>query len=130
MRNKEYGCKTDICKYVEIDAVRTLYVPNALYPEAVDGSNVFLPKGKSLKEYHLQIFDKFGNLLWETDEIEVSDGSPKNGWGGMTENGIALPQGTYIWKIHAIFSGGSTWEGMQYKNTNTKLKEGTLYLIR
>jgi len=82
-----------------------------------------------LQDYQLQIFDKFGNLLWETDKLD-EDGKPLIGWNGTDLNGVALPQGTYIWKIYATFSDGSTWEGMEYKDSNTKVKEGAIYLIR
>ena len=83
-----------------------------------------MPKGKSLIEYNLQIFDKFGNLLWENNEINPSDGSPLIGWDG-TSNGSILPKGTYIWKIYAKFINGP-WEGIDGNNT----KSGTVYLIR
>ena len=49
-------CIDTICKNVKIEAWGQLFVPNALYPEAGDeGSSLFLPKGKSLIEYNLQI---------------------------------------------------------------------------
>ena len=112
---------------MKIDAWGQLFVPNAVYPEAADlGSRVFLPKGKSLVEYNLQIFDKFGNLLWENNEINIEDGgSPKVGWNGTTNNGTILPQGTYVWKIKAEFINGP-WHGINGSNK----KSGTVYLIR
>ena len=114
-----------------------MYVPNALYPDAGDESSIFLPKGKSLIEYRLQIFDKFGNLLWETGSwncetdlgsgncgykdikcnegdcgINFEDGSPKYGWDGKNRyTGANMPQGTYIWRIDAKFSNGP-WQGV------------------
>ena len=118
-------CEDTVCKSVKIEAMGKLYIPNALYPEASDdGSRFFLPKGKSLTEYNLQIFDKFGNLLWENDEIDITDGSPKVGWDGTT-NGNILPQGTYIWRVSAKFTNGP-WNGVGENNKKT----GTVYLIR
>jgi len=119
------SCADTICKKVKIEAWGQLFVPNALYPEAGDeGSSLFLPKGKSLIEYNLQIFDKFGNLLWENDELNINDGSPKVGWDG-TSNGTKLPQGTYVWKIKADFINGP-WHGIDNENKKT----GVVYLIR
>ena len=118
-------CISDNCKPVKIEAWGQLFVPNALYPESGDeGSSLFLPKGKSLIEYNLQIFDKFGNLLWENDELNINDGSPKVGWDG-TSNGTKLPQGTYVWKIKADFINGP-WHGIDNENKKT----GVVYLIR
>ena len=123
--NTAAACYDSTCKMVLINYLNTLYVPNALYPtDQSSGSREFLPKGKSLEEYHLQIFDKFGNLLWETEELNVIDGSPKNGWRGNTQGGSTLPQGTYIWKIEATFSNGENWKGINNKKT------GAVYLIR
>ena len=31
--------------------------------------SIFLPKGRSLREYSMQIFDSWGNLLFETDQL-------------------------------------------------------------
>ncbi len=119
------SCADDTCRTVKIEAWGQLFVPNALYPEAGDeGSSLFLPKGKSLIEYNLQIFDKFGNLLWENDELNINDGSPKVGWDG-TSNGTKLPQGTYVWKIKADFINGP-WHGIGNENKKT----GVVYLIR
>ena len=87
-----------------------------------DNPAIFLPKGKSLKEYHLQIFDVWGGLLWETKELDET-GSPAIGWDG-TSKGAPAPQGTYVWKIHAIFSDGTIWKGKD------DLKTGPIYLVR
>ena len=115
---------------VNVTYFKGLFLPNTLAPNSTSGeSAIFKPKGKSLKEYHLQIFDKFGNLLWMSDKLD-ENGTPIDGWDGVDLKGNPLPQGTYIWKIHAIFSDGSTWEGMEYNNSNTTVKEGAVYLIR
>ena len=150
LESEEYGCKADTCKIIDINAYYSLYVPNALYPDARDESSVFLPKGKSLIEYRLQIFDKFGNLLWETGSwncetdfsngncgykdivckegdcgINFEDGSPKYGWDGKNgSTGADMPQGTYVWRIDAKFSNGP-WQGVDGNK-----KTGVLYLIR
>ena len=118
-------CKDIICKNIKIEAWAELFIPNALYPASGDeGYSLFLPKGKSLTEYELQIFDKFGNLLWLNNEINLIDGSPKVGWDG-TSNGTLLPQGIYIWKIDASFKNGP-WQGVGSENKKT----GVVYLIR
>ena len=144
-KNSILGCRDDtIVKAIFVDYFKGLFVPNILAPNSSDQSEsaIFLPKGKSIKKpkkdldgnivmhyYSLQIFDKFGNLLWVSNKLD-EDGKPIEGWDGTNLKGIALPQGTYIWKIHAIFSDGSAWEGMEYNNSNTKVKQGAVYLIR
>ena len=95
----------------------------------------------TLKEYTLTIFDKFGNLVFKTNELSEK-GQPTEAWDG-TKNGTPLPQGTYIWQISATFSDGTSWPGLgvgygeatngidPYKGTtNEGRKSGALYLVR
>ena len=90
------------------------------------GSSIFLPKGKSLETYKLQIFDKFGNLLWETTALD-ENGSPSVGWNGTSVNGI-VPQGTYVWRIEAAYSDGEPWLGILYNGK--RKKSGFITLVR
>ncbi|MGY8989020.1 MAG: T9SS type B sorting domain-containing protein, partial [Flavobacteriales bacterium] len=129
----------DTCNY-NITYWNGLYVPNSLAP-GTGCSNCewtyFLPKGKSLTHYELMIYDKFGNMVFKTTKLDIN-GAPLEPWDG-TKNGIPLPQGTYVWKINAIFSDGSPWLGLgvndnpndPYKTIkNEGRKSGAVYLIR
>ena len=122
------SCWQDTCREIEIDAYCDIYVPNALYPsDPSSDAHEFLPKGKSLVDYHLQIFDRFGNLLWETTELRINDdGSPAVGWKGETLDGDIVPQGTYIWQIRGTCSNGKIWNGTRDNGKTT----GLVYLIR
>ena len=54
----------------DVNYFKGLYVPNALTPDENGGeASIFLPKGRSLKEYKMQIFDKWGNLIFETNQL-------------------------------------------------------------
>ena len=68
-------------------------------------------------------------LLQLHDKLDES-GKPLEGWDGNDLSGSPIPQGTYIWKINAVFSDGTIWEGMKYDNEDYKIKEGVIYLIR
>ena len=104
---------------------KKLNVPNALAPNGgMPETDEFLPKGKSLKEYSLQIFDTWGNLVWQTSALNPLDGKPATAWKGTTLDNKPLQQGTYVWKIYAKFSDGSVWPGIDGKTT------GSIYLIR
>ena len=119
------GCKSDTSMTQYVAYFKGLQVPNALAPNGNSGEPAyFLPKGKSLKAYRLQIFDTWGNLVWETSAITVPDGKPVYPWKGETIDGKPLPQGTYIWKIYAKFTDGTVWPGINGKTT------GPIYLIR
>lgn len=119
-------CVAESCIDLNVAFFKGLFVPNALTPSAGNGDvRLFLPKGKSLKLYELEIYDRWGSLIWKTDAINPEDGSPAVGWAGTNYKGIAVPQGVYVWKIRAQFANGEWWEG-----TDQFQKTGTVTLIR
>ncbi|MFN5181622.1 MAG: PKD domain-containing protein [Bacteroidota bacterium] len=120
----EYGCTDTSTKVVVPDYFAALHIPNAFMPNNPAGgdSRLFLPKGKSITSYELQIFNTWGVKIFESTKLD-ENGSPAEGWDG-TFNGVLCQQDVYVWKITAIFSGGKTWEGIEqsngkYKNTGT-----------
>ena len=123
-----HDCKSDTCKPLHIEPW-TLFVPNAMTPERGKGEEtVFLPKGLNLSTYHLQIFDTWGNKLWESTLLNSIDGSPLEAWDG-TYRGTLVPHGTYVWRIDAVFEGGRVWDGKYYEGEGTK-RVGTISVIR
>ena len=123
--NSQFQCADTFCiePRLFVDYFKGLYVPSALAPNANSGeTSCFLPKGRSLTEYNLQIFDTWGNLVWQTTKLD-NTGKPEIGWDG-TSKGLPVPQGTYVWKIYAKFSDGNIWPGIDGKTT------GPIYLIR
>lgn len=122
------GCKDTATKALGVDYDGTLYVPNVFSPEVGAGETaIFKPKGLNLKEYRLEIFSTYGQLLWDSDKLE--DGKPLEGWDGKYK-GTILPQDVYVWKIRAIFNDGRAWEGMKDSKTGKKAVMGSLVLLR
>jgi gliding motility-associated-like protein len=90
-------------------ATGTMTFPNAFTPSNSgpgDGiyqpgsydNNIFHPMSSGVEEYHLQIFNRWGELLFETNDIH-------QGWDGYYR-GQAAKQDVYVWKAHAKFSSG------------------------
>ncbi|WP_114436941.1 PKD domain-containing protein [Marinilabilia salmonicolor] len=66
-------------------------------------NHVFYPfVQKGIVEYKLQIFSRWGELLFETTEIN-------RGWDGYYRDKLA-PQGVYIWRVTATMSDGKRIE--------------------
>jgi PKD repeat protein len=107
----EFGCIDTALHVVEINVFTGLNVPSALSAGELGETGVFLPKGTGLVQYQAMVFDEWGNLMWESKELE--NGSPAEGWDG-TFKGKRVPQGAYIWKIDAEFFNGHVWEGKEY----------------
>lgn len=62
-------------------------------------NHVFYPfVQKGIVEYKLQIFSRWGELIFETTDIH-------QGWDGYYREELA-PQGVYIWRVTATFSDG------------------------
>ena len=123
---KEYPNCSDTTKIQHlVDYWKGLTVPNALTPNVNNNDvSIFWPKGRSLSDYKLEVFDIWGNIIWESSDLDYS-GTPtrESAWDG-TINGVPAPQGTYVWRIYAKFSDGEVWLNENGKNT------GPIYLIR
>ena len=129
--SNSYGCSDSICKSFWIWSTN-LIVPNAFAPELdyVGDDALFLPKGHSLSQYELWIYDKWGNNVFYTDSIDPFLKSPANGWNGNDiKTGEPVPMGVYAWRIKAVFDDGTRWTGQESVYGVTKTY-GTLTLIR
>ncbi|MFC2104269.1 PKD domain-containing protein [Bacteroidota bacterium] len=107
---------------VEVYESGTIIFPNAFTPNlegsssgyynANDFSNdVFFPIGEGLENYHLEIFNKWGILVFESNDITI-------GWDGYF-NGELLGEGVYVWKVTGKLNNGKDFN-----------KVGTVLLIQ
>lgn len=90
----DLGCTdtANLTLIIEEDIV--FYVPNAFTPEGDEFNPVFQPimtSGIDPTSYTLQIFNRWGALVFETNDIN-------DFWDG-TFKGEICPDGTYTWKI-------------------------------
>jgi hypothetical protein len=125
----EHGCPdTAFMDYEFI--FKTLFIPSALCPEASDPeAQVFLPKGRNLKDYYIAVYDKWGNKLWESTKLDDA-GRPVEFWDGTFDREL-LPTGVYIWTATARFRDGSVWEGSVVGNDDgAQNTHGTVTLVR
>jgi len=82
-------------------------VPNAFTPNpngpGIGGSgtfnDVFLPIVKGAEEFNMQIFDRWGNLIFESNSANI-------GWDGYDKNGRLLPAGVFVYKLTIRLSDG------------------------
>lgn len=98
----ETGCK-DTLKVIGAVKAKSEFdidLPNAFAPESSIGENsVFLPHiNKAVSEYNLLIYNRWGELLFESKNRE-------QGWNGYY-NGKLSPQDVYIYKLKVKFTDG------------------------
>jgi PKD repeat protein len=123
------GCDSTITRTVRIGGVPgQLFLPNAFMPEsATTELRTFMAKGSGIKTWHLQIFNNYGQLVWQTTKLSPK-GEPEEGWDG-TFKGVPAPQGVYQWQASATFINGTEWKGNSYRDELPK-RVGSVHLIR
>jgi len=126
-----FGCSDSVCKSFWVWPTN-LVVPNAFSPDLdyIGEDALFLPKGHSLDQYEIWIYDKWGNEVWYSDKLDPVLKSPAEGWDGKDQmTGESVPMGVYAWKIRAVFDDGTRWTGQNNVHGAHKAY-GTLTLIR
>jgi len=83
----------------EIEPV--LFFPNAFTPNGDGLNDSFKPEGTLMQQFSMKIFNRAGNLLYETDDQE-------NGWDGFYD-GKEMPFNTYIYEIEAVDNIGKSF---------------------
>ena len=82
------GCTNDTSFYVPV-GIFAVWFPNAFTPK-LETNNVFKPfTANALEDYELQIFDRNGNRVFKTNNIE-------EGWDGQYQ-GHDCKQGSYVY---------------------------------
>jgi hypothetical protein len=64
---------------------------------------VFRPVFRNVADYKLQIFNRNGELIYESNELY-------KGWDGYIKNGDVVIQGVYIWKAKGKFTDGTSFD--------------------
>ena len=74
------GCTDTIHKTVIILPDFYFYIPNAFTPNKNGKNDLFSGYGLGIKEYRMRIFDRWGQLLFESNDINIGwDGTYKGG---------------------------------------------------
>ena len=88
-----------------------VFVPNSFTPNNDGLNDTFRAKGLFIENYSMEIYSRWGNLMFHTDDLE-------KGWDGFYR-GTLSPQGTYVYKIKATDPRG-----------RSVLNQGTVHLLR
>lgn len=68
-----------------------IYVPNSFTPDGDGINDIFYAYGIDIKEFEMYIFDRWGEKLFYSDDME-------DGWNG-TYKGTLVKNDTYVWKV-------------------------------
>lgn len=73
------GCLDTITKYITIDFVVNILIPNSFSPNDDGLNSTFSPQGLGISTYDLKVFNRWGEQIYHSDK-----GVPWNGEGVMT----------------------------------------------
>ncbi|MBI3500212.1 MAG: choice-of-anchor L domain-containing protein [Bacteroidetes bacterium] len=95
-------CKDTLVKCLRVEAPFTFYIPNAFTPGRTDGINDFFTAfGTYIKEFEMEIFDRWGNLVWSCHTFGNPQSDSKCTWDGkIKRNGDTVQEDVYVWKVH------------------------------
>ena len=85
----QFGCDSTVVIHIHQDIQKDIWFPNVFTPEK-ETNNLFRGYFNfTPTDYQLYIYNRWGELVFSTERTD-------EGWDG-TSNGIALPQGAYVY---------------------------------
>ena len=107
----EFFMNTFVCDLLQGKDAFKLFTPNAFSPNADNKNDKFSIKSRGVKEFSIMIFNRWGEILFQTSDITDS-------WDG-TFDGKEVQEGIYYYSVY----------GKDYKNEVFQEK-GNLMLLR
>ncbi|MDQ3100917.1 MAG: gliding motility-associated C-terminal domain-containing protein, partial [Bacteroidota bacterium] len=90
-----FGCtRTDSIAVIEF-CPSTIFAPNTFTPNNDGLNDHFIPIGNNIATMHLMIFDRWGTMIFQGDDLDV-------GWDG-TYRGELVTDDIYVWRIKYRF---------------------------
>lgn len=98
----EFGCSDVASLSVQVLPVSVLFIPNSFTPNGNDVlNNTFLPVGGNISEFKMYIFNRWGELVFTTLDINV-------GWNGKIRNSEKdAKQDVYVYRIDYLDHRGN-----------------------
>jgi gliding motility-associated-like protein len=106
------GCVSIYCTTIEINNPAIIDVPNAFSPNGDNVNDVLYVNGYDLETMEFRIYNRWGQLVFESDRLEY-------GWDG-TFNGVPQEMEVYAYTLKAKFKNG----------IETPLRTGNITLLR
>jgi gliding motility-associated-like protein len=90
--SNDAGCISKIHEAINIKPHYTFFVPDAFTPNGDGINDVFLAKGNRISSFEMQVFDRWGAVVFESSSIY-------SGWNGNSNIGNELGIGIYLYNI-------------------------------
>ncbi|MES2138062.1 MAG: PKD domain-containing protein [Bacteroidota bacterium] len=91
-----YGCVDSAFQTIIIEPDFVFYIPNTFTPDGDEINDSFCGKGIFINEFEMTIFDRWGNMIYKTKDINKP-------WDGKTIQGtVVLQADVYVYVINVI----------------------------
>jgi gliding motility-associated-like protein len=89
------GCEnfSDVA-IVNLQPYTDLFIPNSFTPNGDEHNELFVIKGGYIVEFYIQIYNRWGEQLFESNDINKS-------WDGFYENNL-IPEGSYYYHLRVL----------------------------
>ncbi|MFO7880528.1 MAG: PKD domain-containing protein, partial [Bacteroidales bacterium] len=121
----EKGCRDTATRIIRVKDEFTFYAPTAFTPNGDGDNDFFMVYGNGIdpNEFSLMVYDRWGELVFETDQYD-NENPMKNAWdgtllGNRSKGDRLLSSGVYYW-----YCKFKDYTGIWHE------KEGTVKLIR
>jgi gliding motility-associated-like protein len=98
--NYNQSCKVIDTVTILVESEHIVYIPNSFTPNGDGVNDVFLAFPRGVKFINLNIFDRWGELVFESQD-------EAHGWDGRFK-GEMMPPGVYVYQTDITFNDGYT----------------------
>lgn len=94
----EHGCKDTAVSIIVVHDQYTFYAPTGFSPDGDFSNDIFFVTGNGIDSlmFHLYVYDRFGEIVFETDKFDRLN-PEKYGWDGKIKGNKIGEVGTYTW---------------------------------
>ena len=93
--SNQYGCADSVAAEIEFSDF-SFYISNSFTPNHDGINDTYFGKGFGILEFHFMIFDRWGNLIFESNDINQA-------WDGKVQGGKSnevVQEDVYVWKAN------------------------------
>jgi gliding motility-associated-like protein len=91
----KHNCIDTTSKCLTIEPNSSLYIPNAFTPNGDGRNDTFFAKGENISDFEMRIFDRWGNLIFYSDNMN------KHWDGRVKSDGFIAQQDVYVYDVSA-----------------------------
>lgn len=92
----EFGCPDTAFVNVIVRPEFTFYIPNTFTATGDQINDIFRGYGIGIEKYEFRIYDRWGQVIYESDNI-------LQGWDGRhQQSGVEVPAGVYVYSVNLV----------------------------